>query len=129
MIPPLFRLGESPLSIPEVYLARNLDAACIIALWISSYHADPKPQPVTAEAVAALTQYLRGAQYSSSSSPLEEQFASLGIQVVRRSERPIGAPAEASTNQSIEDPDPYRVREYCFRVGDITISARLPAFA
>ncbi len=117
------------MSIPEVYLARNLDAACIIALWISSYHANPQPQPVTAEAVAALTQYLRGAQYSSSSSPLEEKFASLGIQVIRCSERPNSAPSADSTTRSIEDPGPYRVREYCFRVGDITISARLPALA
>jgi len=85
------------MSIPEVVLAHELDAAWIIALWKAIHGGDPSPEAVAAEAIAALAQYLRGAEYSFTFAQMEKQFASLGIKVT---ERTVDAGAQGSNTKS-----------------------------
>src|SRR5271165_6834173 len=105
--------------IPEVYLAHELDAAWIIALWKAIHGGDPSPEAVAAEAIAALAQYLRGAEYSFSFAQLEKQFASLGIQVIESNQaggaQTGGAKAKGAAVRSIEEPE-RGYRQYCFKV-------------
>jgi len=119
--------------ISEVYLAHELDAAWIIALWKAIHGGDPSPEAVAAEAIAALAQYLRGAEYSFSFTQLEKRFASLGIQVTESSEAAGAqagtAKAKGAAVRSIDEPEPNRSHQYCFKVGGQTICAQLPALA
>ena len=74
------------MQISEVVLAHELDAAWIIALWKAIHGGDPSSEAVAAEVIAAMAQYLRGAEYSFSFSQMEKHFGSLGIQVTERTE-------------------------------------------
>jgi hypothetical protein len=116
------------MSVPKVILAHELDAAWIIALWKAIHGGDPSPEAVAAEAIAALAQYLRGAEYSFSFAQMEQQFASLGIKVTERAEEP-GAKATGAAPRSIEQPIGHRYRQYCFQVGGRTVCAQLPEVA
>jgi hypothetical protein len=118
--------------IPEVVLAHELDAAWIMALWKAIHGGDPSPEAVAAEAIAALAPYLSGAEYSFSFAQLEKQFANLGIKVTEHSEeaaRSGGAKAKTSAAKTTPEPEPYRIRQYCFQVGGQIICAQLPTFA
>lgn len=120
------------MSVPKL-LAHELDAAWIIALWKAIHGGDPSPEAVAAEAIAALAQYLRGAEYSFTFAQMEERFAKLGITVTRQAEQ-AGVQADAAGAKStaarmIEQPLGHRYRQYCFQVGGQTICAQIPEVA
>jgi hypothetical protein len=119
------------MSVPKVVLAHELDAAWIIALWKAIHGGDPSPEAVAAEAIAALAQYLRGAEYSFSFAQLEKQFANLGITVTERAGDDEASAAKTKTpaTRSIDQPTYHRYRQYCFQVGGQTICAQLPEVA
>ena len=116
------------MSIPNVVLAHELDAAWIIALWKAIHGGDPSPEAVAAEAIAALAQYLRGAEYSFSFGEMQKQFATLGIKVTEQTKE-AGAPASGAKARSIEQPSSHQYRQYCFHVGGKIICAQLPEVA
>ncbi len=107
------------MSIREIYLAHELDAAWIIALWKAIHGGDPGPEAVAAEAIAALAQYLRRGEYSFSFQQLETQFANLGVQVTERS-------AEAGAGGTTLAGREFRIHQYCFKFKGQTICAELP---
>ncbi|HXR15186.1 MAG TPA: hypothetical protein VN777_03150 [Terriglobales bacterium] len=119
------------MSVPKVVLAHELDAAWIIALWKAIHGGDPSPEAVAAEAIAALAQYLRGAEYSFSFAQLEKQFANLGITVTESTgeDETTAAKTKAPATRSIDQPMYHRYRQYCFQVGGQTICAQLPEVA
>ena len=121
------------MSIRNIYLAHELDAAWIIALWKAIHGGDPSPEAVAAEAIAALAQYLRGAEYSFTFPQLEKQFANLGVQVTERSEeaearaagpKPVAA-AQSAALQSEERPE-FRLHQYCFKLKGQVYCIELP---
>ena len=113
----------------EIQLAHELDAAWIIALWIAIHGGDPSPEAVAAQAIAALAQYLRGAEYSFSFSQLKEQFAKLGVQVTEHTEEADAQAAGAGAKTAAPEEEPeYRIREYCFKLPKgQTICTELPS--
>ena len=73
------------MSVRPIYLAHELDAAWIIALWIAIHGGDPSPEVVAARAIAALAQYVNGtAQQAFTFEELKAQFAKLGVIVTER---------------------------------------------
>lgn len=112
--------------IREIYLAHELDAAWIIALWKAIHGGDPSPEAVAAEAIAALAQYLRGAEYSFSFQQLEKQFANLGVQVTERSEEAGAKVAARPTGEKTPAERVFRIHQYCFKFKGQTICAELP---
>jgi hypothetical protein len=121
------------MSVPEVVLAHELDAAWIIALWKAIHGGDPSPEAVAAEAIAALAQYLRGAEYSFTFGQMEKQFASLGIKVTERTvetgAQGSNAKPNAATQRDIQQPGFHQYRQYCFQVNGKTVCAQLPEVA
>jgi hypothetical protein len=112
--------------IREIYLAHELDAAWIIALWKAIHGGDPSPEAVAAEAIAALAQYLRGAEYSFSFQQLEKQFANLGVQVTEHSEAAgANAASQAAGAKALAERE-FRIHQYCFKFKGQTICAELP---
>jgi len=66
------------MSIREIYLAHELDAAWIIALWKAIHGGDGGPEQIPAQAIAALAQYVTApARTSFSFAELKAQFAKL----------------------------------------------------
>jgi hypothetical protein len=120
------------MSIRNIYLAHELDAAWIIALWKAIHGGDPAPEAVAAEAIAALAQYLRGAEYSFTFAQLEKQFANLGVQVTERSEEAeakVAAPkpvAAAQAGVQSEDERQFRPHQYCFKFKGQVYCIELP---
>jgi len=108
---------------PEVYLARELDAAWIIALWKAVHGGDPSPETVAAEAIAALAQYLSGAKYSLSFPQMEKELAYIGIQVTESNEI-ASAKGNGSGAKSEEAGQP--LRQYRFQIGGQVICVQLP---
>ena len=109
---------------PEVYLARELDAAWIIALWKAVHGGDPSPETVAAEAIAALAQYLSGAEYSLSFPRIEKELAYLGIQVTESNEIANSAKGNESVAKSKEEGQ--LLRQYRFQIGEQVICVQLP---
>lgn len=109
---------------PEVYLARELDAAWIIALWKAVHGGDPSPETVATEAIAALAQYLSGAKYSISFPQMEKEFAYLGIQVTESNEIAGSAKGNGSVAKSKEEGQ--LLRQYRFQIGQQVICVQLP---
>jgi len=64
----------------EIFEARQLDAAWLIAVWKAIHGGDPDPEAVAAELIAALAQYLNGADFKVTFVQLERQFANLSVQ-------------------------------------------------
>jgi HPt (histidine-containing phosphotransfer) domain-containing protein len=60
------------MTIQNIVLAHERDAAWIIALWKAIHGGDPAPEIVAAQAIASLAQYLHGAANSLSFSQLEK---------------------------------------------------------
>ena len=114
------------MSIREIYLAHELDAAWIIALWKAIHGGDPSPEAVAAEAIAALAQYLRGAEYSFSFQQLETQFANLGVQVTAHSAEAGGKVAAKLAGEKTLAEREFRIHQYCFKFKGQTICAELP---
>ena len=111
-----------------IYLAHELDAAWIIALWIAIHGGDPAPEVVAAQAIAALAQYVNGTtQPSFTLAELKVQFAKLGVVVTER-EREAAASAKPQILMAQEGDDrhEFRVHQYCFKFEGSTVCTELP---
>jgi len=70
------------MTVQDLQLAHELDAAWIITLWKAIHGGDPSPELVAAHAIAALAPYLKGAPESNFTfKQLETQFEQLGAKV------------------------------------------------
>lgn len=113
--------------IREIYLAHELDAAWIIALWKAIHGGDPSPEKVAAQAIAALAQYVSApAQVSFSFTELKAQFANLGVQVTERVEEAAQA-AKPQLAMSADGEREFRIHQYCFKFKGETFCTELPA--
>lgn len=115
------------MSIGSIYLAHELDAAWIIALWLAIHGGDPAPEIIAAQAIAALAQYVNGTrQQSFSLEELQAQFGKLGVTVTER-EREATASLKPQLLMANEDDDrEFRIHQYCFKFEGSTICTELP---
>jgi hypothetical protein len=116
------------MSVRPIYLAHELDAAWIIALWLAIHGGDPAPEVVAAQAIAALAQYVNGTrQQTFTFEELKAQFAKLGVGVTER-EREAAASAKPQLLMAQEGDDrrEFRVHQYCFKFEGSTICTELP---
>jgi hypothetical protein len=115
------------MSIRPIYLAHELDAAWIIALWIAIHGGDPSPEVVAGQAIAALAQYVNGSrQQAFTFDELKAQFAKLGVGVTEREKE-----AESSMKPQLkmagdEDNREFHIHQYCFKFQGSTICTELP---
>ena len=112
------------MSIRPIYLAHELDAAWIIALWLAIHGGDPAPEVIAAQAIAALAQYVNGTrQETFTFEQLKAQFAKLGVGVTEREKE-----VESSKGQQLQlkEDREYRVHQYCFKFEGSTICTELP---
>lgn len=111
------------MQIREIYLAHELDAAWIIALWKAIHGGDGGPEQIAAHAIAALAQFVAApSEVAFSFDELKQQFGKIGIQVTERGE-------EANAKlQLAADPDgPHRpIHQYCFKFKGETLCIQLP---
>jgi len=116
------------MSIREIYLAHELDAAWIIALWKAIHGGDPSPEKIAAQAIAALAQYIAApAQPAFSFHVMKAQFAKLGLQVTERAEEEAeraGAKPQLTTSAAREHE--FRIHQYCFKFKGETFCTELP---
>jgi hypothetical protein len=111
-----------------IYLAHELDAAWIIALWLAIHGGDPAPEVVAAQAIAALAQYVNGnRERTFTFEELKLQFAKLGVHVTEREREaaPSAKPQLLMAQEGHEDRD-FRVHQYCFKFEGSTICTELP---
>ena len=116
------------MSVRPIYLAHELDAAWIIALWLAIHGGDPAPEVIAAQAIAALAQYVNGTrQQTFTFEELKTQFAKLGVGVTER-EREASASAKPQLLMAQEGDDrrEFRVHQYCFKFEGSTICTELP---
>ena len=111
-----------------IFLAHELDAAWIIALWIAIHGGDPAPEVVAAQAIAALAQYVNGTtQRAFTLEDLKIQFAKLGVVVTERErEAATSAKPQLLMAQEGNDRRDFRVHQYCFKFEGSTICTELP---
>ena len=110
-----------------IYLAHELDAAWIIALWLAIHGGDPAPEVVAAQAIAALAQYVNGTrQQTFTFEELKMQFKKLGVVVTEREKE--GKESMKPELLSVEEGDDrqFRVHQYCFKFEGSTICTELP---
>ncbi len=111
------------MSIREIYLAHELDAAWIIALWKAIHGGDGGPEQIAAQAIAALAQYVAApSEVAFTFDELKSQFAKLGAQVTERGE-------EANAKLRLaDDPEGTRrpIHQYCFKFQGETLCIQLP---
>src|SRR5947209_9493224 len=104
------------MSIRERYLAHELDAAWIIALWIAIHGGDPAPELVAAQAIAALAQYVNApARANFSFTELQAQFAKLGVQATERAEEAAQTAAKTQMAKSVSSDREFHIHQYCFK--------------
>jgi hypothetical protein len=109
-----------------IYLAHELDAAWIIALWLAIHGGDPSPEIVAARAIAALAQYVNGtAEQSFTFEELKAQFGKLGVTVTEREKEASSASAQVRTLDDGEARE-FRIHQYCFKFEGATICTELP---
>lgn len=109
-----------------IYLAHELDAAWIIALWLAIHGGDPAPDVIAAQAIAALAQYVNGTrQETFTFEQLKGQFAKLGVVVTER-EKEVESSKGPQLQLKGDDERDYRVHQYCFKFEGSTICAELP---
>jgi len=114
--------------IREIYLAHELDAAWIIALWKAIHGGDPSPEQIAAQAIAALAQYVSApAKASFSFTELKAQFGKLGVQVTERAEESAAAGAKPQLAMSAGGEREFRIHQYCFKFKGETFCTELPA--
>lgn len=114
------------MSVRPIYLAHELDAAWIIALWLAIHGGDPAPEVVAAQAIAALAQYVNGTrQRTFTFEELKVQFAKLGVVVTER-EREASAKPQLLMVQEGDDRRESRIHQYCFKFEGSTICTELP---
>lgn len=111
----------------SIYLAHELDAAWIIALWLAIHGGDPAPEVIAAQAIAALAQYVNGTrQESFSLEEMKVQFAKLGVHVTEREKEAV-ASMKPQLLATTEDKDrEFRIHQYCFKFEGSTICTELP---
>lgn len=116
------------MSVRPIYLAHELDAAWIIALWVAIHGGDPAPEVVAAQAIAALAQYVNGTrQRAFTLEELKTQFARLGVVVTERErEAGLSAKPQLLMAQEGDDHPDFRVHQYCFKFEGSTICTELP---
>ena len=112
--------------IRPIYLAHELDAAWIIALWLAIHGGDPAPEVIAAQAIAALAQYVNGTrQETFTFEELKAQFAKLGVGVTER-EKEVESSKGLQLQMKEDRDDRYRVHQYCFKFEGSTICTELP---
>jgi hypothetical protein len=113
------------MSIRNIYLAHELDAAWIIALWKAIHGGDPSPEVAAAQAIAALAQYVSApVQQAFTFAELKQQFGNLGVQVTERSEEAGARPQLAVSVE--EDDQKFHIHQYCFKFKGETYCIQLP---
>jgi len=114
--------------IREIYLAHELDAAWIIALWKAIHGGDGGPEQIAAQAIAALAQYVSApAKASFSFNELKAQFGKLGVQVTERAEESGQAGAKPQLAMPADADREFRIHQYCFKFKGETFCTELPA--
>jgi hypothetical protein len=116
------------MSVRPIYLAHELDAAWIIALWLAIHGGDPAPEVIAAQAIAALAQYVNGTrQRTFTFEELKTQFARLGVGVTERErEAARSVKPQLLMAQEEEGRHEFRVHQYCFKFEGSTICTELP---
>jgi|SRR5579871_3113833 hypothetical protein len=118
------------MSTPEIYVAHELDAAWIIALWKAIHGGDPGPEQIAAQAIAALAQYVAPpSQVEFTFTELKAQFGKLGIQVTERTEEAAKAGAKMQLVMPEEGDPESCIQQYCFKFKGETFCTVLPAFS
>jgi len=115
------------MSIRPIYLAHELDAAWIIALWLAIHGGDLSPEVVPAQAIAALAEYVNGMrQQGFAFDELKAQFARLGVTVTEH-ER-VEASSLQPSLQMVQERDDreFHFHQYCFHFQESTICTELP---
>jgi len=116
------------MSIREIYLSHELDAAWIIALWKAIHGGDPSPEQIAAQAIAALAQYVAGpAQAEFTFGELKTQFAKLGVQVTEAAKEESAPGEKPRLALSPSGEREFRIHQYCFKFKGETICTELPA--
>jgi hypothetical protein len=115
------------MSIRPIYLAHELDAAWIIALWIAIHGGDPAPDTVAAQAIAALAQYVNGTrQQAFTFDEMKAQFAKLGVGVTEREKEAALSMKPQLQMVQEEDDREFHIHQYCFKFHGSTICTELP---
>jgi hypothetical protein len=116
------------MSVRPIYLAHELDAAWIIALWLAIHGGDPAPEVIAGQAIAALAQYVNGTrQRTFTFEELKTQFARLGVGVTERErEAARSVKPQLLMAQEGDDRHEFRVHQYCFKFEGSTICTELP---
>ena len=110
-----------------IYLAHELDAAWIIALWLAIHGGDPAPEIIAAQAIAALAQYVNGTrQETFTFEELKTQFAKLGVGVTEHEKEVDSSKGPQLRLERDSDDREYRVHQYCFKFEGSTICTELP---
>jgi len=111
--------------IKTLYLAHEMDAAWIIALWLAIHGGDGGPEVIAAQAIAALAQYVNGTrQETFTFEELKTQFGKLGVVVTEREKE--AKQAGKAQLQMVEGNEKYHVHQYCFKFEGQTICTELP---
>jgi len=115
------------MSVRPIYLAHELYAAWIIALWLAIHGGDSAPDVIAAQAIAALAQYVNGTrQEAFTFEQLKMQFAKLGVVVTEREKEVESSKAPQLQLREGRDEREYRVHQYCFKFEGSTICTELP---
>lgn len=110
-----------------IYLAHELDAAWIIALWLAIHGGDPAPEVIAAQAIAALAQYVNGTrQQAFTLEEMKVQFAKLGVVVTEREKEAAGSMKPQLLMSEDNDNREFRIHQYCFKFEGSTICTELP---
>lgn len=120
--------------IKDLYLAHQLDAAWLIALWIAIHDGDPPPQDLvtvnerTAERFAAATTQLArdlGLQHVAA---LTDTAFQERVQAVTGVEVTLPEAGPQAQELRMNEPGPQRgTRQYCFRFQGKTICVEVPS--
>jgi hypothetical protein len=103
------------MSLHNLQLAHELDAAWIIALWKAIHGGDPAPELVAAQVIASLAPYLKASENTLTLPQLEKQFKTMGADVVEKD-----GEAQAKTETVFQN------RQYCFKFKGVTYCVQLP---
>src|SRR5579872_2766152 len=110
-----------------IYLAHELDAAWIIALWLAIHGGDPAPEVIAAQAIAALAQYVNGTrQQAFTLEEMKVQFAKLGVIVTEREKEAATSMRPQLLMSEDNDNREFRIHQYCFKFEGSTICTELP---
>jgi len=115
------------MSIRPIYLAHELDAAWIIALWLAIHGGDLSPEVVGAQAIAALAEYVNGMrQQGFAFDELKAHFGKLGVTVTEHDR--VDASSVKPSLQMVQESDDreFYFHQYCFNFQGSTICTELP---